>query len=119
MVIPVYVGKKLSKETKENIKNKSYDAEQLKSLYQTIVSNTDNAKSGFLANAVIFLLVFGFIAYQMIKIDKKYILVGIAFGVVCYALVMLILYWNTTSAKRQVSVLIKTNYPELYQQIVK
>ena len=119
MLIPVYVGKKLNKEVIENIKNKKYSEQELKEIYDTILTNTENSKTGLISNAVIFFVVFGFIAYQMIAIDKRYLLLGVLFGLGCYAITMLILYSSFTAAKRQFTKLVKENYPDVCERIVK
>ena len=92
MLIPVsFTGRALDKNIQNNIKNKSYSVEELNSIYKNILSNIEKGKNGFLANAIIFLIVFGFISYQIIKIDESNIAFGIIFGIVCYSIVLFIL----------------------------
>lgn len=119
MLIPVLVQKKLSKDIKEDIKSRRYSENELKDIYNNIVLNQKNAKSDFITNAIIFLLVFGFIAYQIIKIDKTYITFGVAFGLVCYLTVIGIFYLNITSAKRHFSKLVKYYYSDIYEKVIK
>ena len=119
MLIPVYVGKKLNKEVIENIKNKKYSEQELKEVYDTILTNTENSKTSFITNAVIFFVVFVNIAYQIIRIDRRYLLLGVLFGLGCYAVTMLILYSSFTAAKRQFTKLVKENYPDICEGIVK
>ena len=118
MLIPVYVGKKLNNEVIENIKNKKYSEQELKEIYDTILTNTENSKTSFISNAIIFLLVFGYIAYQIIKIDRRNLLLGVLFGLGCYAVTMLILYSSFTSAKRQFTKLVKENYPDVCDRVL-
>ena len=120
MLIPVsFTGRALDKNIQNNIKNKSYSVEELNSIYKNILSNIEKGKNGFLANAIIFLIVFGFICYQIIKIDESNIAFGIIFGIVCYSIVLFIFYHFMYLAKRQFTRLIKENYPESYESIMK
>ena len=118
MLIPVFVEKKLNKEVKENIKNKMYSEEELKEVHKEINANFERAKSGFMSNAVIFLLVFGFMGYQATKI-RGFAVIGIVLSIVFYLIVLGIFYLNLTSAKRQFTNLVKENYPDAYERIVK
>lgn len=120
MLIPVsFTGRALDKNIQNNIKNKSYSVEELNSIYKNILSNIEKGKNGFLANAIIFLIVFGFISYQIIKIDESNIAFGIIFGIVCYSIVLFIFYHFMYLAKRQFIKLIKENYSENYESIIK
>ncbi|MEE0866429.1 MAG: hypothetical protein U0L98_06525 [Clostridia bacterium] len=110
MLIPIFVEKKLDEEVKVNIKNKKYSEEELKEIYNTINSNLKNAKSGFICNAILFLLIFGFIGYKIVTINSKFLTFGIGFSLVCYSIVVLIFYMNITSSKRKFLKLVKENY---------
>lgn len=110
MLLPVFVAKKLSKEVQDNIARKAYSEEELKRIYDALTSNVSDAKNGFAASAVLFLLVFGFIAYKIVSVDSRFTAFGVLFGAACYAMVLLVLYLNMTSAKRQFSRLVKANY---------
>ena len=117
MLIPVFVEKKLNKEVKENIKNKKYSEEELKEIYKDIKVNLQNAKNGFIFNAIVFLIIFGFMGYKATQI-RGFATTGIAISVVFYAIVVFVFYMNMTSAKRQFNKLVKDNYLDIYEKII-
>ena len=120
MLIPVsFTGRALDKNIQNNIKNKSYSVEELNTIYKSILSNIEKGKNGFLANAIIFFIVFGFISYQIIKIDESNLAFGIIFGIVCYSIVLFIFYHFMYLSKKQFIKLIKENYSERYESIIK
>ena len=118
MLVPVFVEKKLNKEVKENIKNKKYSVEELKEINEEINANYEKGKSGFISNAVIFLLVFGFMGYQATKI-RGFAVIGIIMSLVFYLIVLGIFYLNLTSSKRTFASLVKENYPNDYESVLK
>ena len=117
MLIPIFVEKKLNKEIKENIKNKQYRIDELKEINNEINTNYEKGKTGFITNAVIFLFVFGFIAYQSTQI-RGFAMIGIMMSIVFYLIVLGIFYLNLTSAKRTFARLVKENYPNDYEQLL-
>ena len=116
-MLPVFVAKKLSKEVKEKIRNKMYTEEELKQIYASILKDMEDAKSGFIFNAVLFLLVFGFMGYQATQI-RGFAAIGIIISIVFYLIVLGIFYLNMTSAKRSFSSLVKENYPDVYNNVI-
>lgn len=118
MGLPVFVVRKLEKEVKEKIKNKIYSEDELKSIYNSINTNMENAKLGFIYNAILYLLVFGFIAYKVISLNTRFSSIGLPFGVSCYLIVMIALYLNRTSAKRSFTKLVKANYPDIADKVL-
>ena len=117
-MLPVFVAKKLSKEVKEKIRNKMYTEEELKQIYASILKDMEDAKSGFIFNAVLFLLVFGFMGYQATQI-RGFAVIGIGLSIVFYLIVLGVFYLNLTSAKRTFAKLIKENYPNDYESVLR
>lgn len=118
MLIPVFVEKKLNKEIKDNIKNRKYSVEELREINEEINANYEKGKSGFISNAVIFLLVFGFMGYQATKI-RGFAVIGIALSIVLYLIVLGVFYLALTSAKRTFASLVKENYPNDYESVLR
>ena len=110
-MLPIFVAKKLSKEIQEKIRNKTYTEDELKQLYASILKDTEDAKGGFIFNAILFLLVFGFMGYKATQI-RGFATMGILFSVIFYLIVLAVFYLNLTSAKRTFTKLVKENYPD-------
>lgn len=116
-MLPVFIAKKLSKEVQEKIKSKMYTEEELKQIYASILNDFNEAKAGFIFNAILFLLVFGFMGYKATQI-RGFATVGILFSVIFYLIVLAVFYLNLTSAKRTFTKLVKENYPNDYEMII-
>ena len=116
-MLPVFIAKKLSKEVQEKIKSKMYTEEELKQIYASILNDFNEAKAGFIFNAILFLLVFGFMGYKATQI-RGFATVGILFSVIFYLIVLAVFYLNLTSAKRTFTILVKENYPNDYERII-
>jgi len=116
-MLPIFVAKKLSKEIQEKIKNKTYTEEELKQIYASILKDMEDAKGGFIFNAILFLLVFGFMGYQATKI-RGFAAIGIPMCIVFYLIVLGVFYLNMTSAKRSFTSLVRSNYPDICNNIL-
>ena len=116
-MLPVFIAKKLSKEVQGKIKSKMYTEEELKQIYASILNDFNEAKAGFIFNAILFLLVFGFMGYQATKI-RGFAAIGIPMCIVFYLIVLGVFYLNMTSAKRSFTSLVKSNYPDICNNIL-
>lgn len=116
-MLPVFIAKKLSKEVQEKIKSKMYTEEELKQIYASILNDFNEAKAGFIFNAILFLLVFGFMGYKATQI-RGFAAIGIPMCVVFYLIVLGVFYLNMTSAKRSFTSLVKSNYPDIYNNVL-
>ena len=117
MMIQMFVSKKLDKDIKNKIKNKEFTQEELTKMYNSICNNTKEAKAGFIFNAIIFLLIFGFMGYKATEI-RGFATIGIILSIVFYAIVMVAFYLNMTSAKRSFTKLVKENYSDIADKVL-
>ncbi len=106
----------LNYQVKENIKKRQYSKEDLHEIYKYTLNNISKTKSVLIGDAIIFLIVFGFISYQIISSDA--LVFGIIFGVSCYLISLLIVYLGAKSVKNQFPKLLKKYYPEYYDEII-
>lgn len=118
MLIPVYtVGKVLPKEIKEKITRKEYNVSELNNIYKAILKSENNNNSNFAASAVIFFVVFAFLSYEAIKSTEN-VVFGLLFGIICYLIIMIFLFWLQKAAKKQFLKLIKKYYSNEYSEII-
>lgn len=118
MLVPVYtVGNVLPKEAKEKIIRKEYNISELNNIYKAVLKSEKDKNSNLVIDAVIFFIFFAFLSYKAIKSGTS-IMFGLLFGVICYLIIMVFMFWLQRIAKKQFLKLIKKYYSNDYDKII-
>lgn len=101
MLVSLSVGKGLDKNIIDSIKNRSFSNEQLQQIYNGIISEQGNATSSLIGDAVVLLIAFIFIVYEMTVGFTDMYLLGILIMLGCFVICLLMLYYSLFAMRRK------------------
>ncbi len=117
MSLSLFIAPRLNERTKQGILRGEFSEEELDRIYQTTIPDKKEAGEALIIDAILLLVFFGFMIYQMTSGFTDMVAEALTIMGVCFVICMLMLYYSLFHIrKRQFRKLIKKAYPQLLEK---